>query len=66
MELDHPDYNGFVVYCHLCEKQTPTKETHTINIDSRSEILGFPGVTVSVQLICKECHRDHQLEKLIH
>ncbi len=49
-----------VVDCHLCKKQTPTKETNIIPLDY--EYFGVKGfMYVS---ICKECHRDYQLNKV--
>jgi hypothetical protein len=59
-------YNGkdewvSVVDCHHCKKQTLTKETTIISIDY--DYFGTKGKTY-VNL-CKECHRDHQLNKLI-
>jgi hypothetical protein len=50
-----------VVDCHLCNKQTPTKETHIIPVDY--EYFGVKGY-MYVQ-VCKECHRESQLNKLL-
>jgi hypothetical protein len=50
-----------VVECHLCLLRTPTKQTIIIPIDY--DYFGIKGkMLVSV---CKECHRDQQLKKLI-
>ena len=51
-----------VVDCYQCKKQTPTKETHRHTIPV--EYFGVKGY-IYVE-ICKECNRDHQLNKLIH
>jgi hypothetical protein len=59
-------YNGkdqwvSVVECHHCKKITPTKETTIISIDyNYSQTVGKTFVNV-----CKECHRDTQLNKLL-
>jgi hypothetical protein len=50
-----------VVDCHLCNKQTPTKETHIIPVNY--EYFGVKGYKY-VQ-VCKECHREEQLNKII-
>lgn len=60
-------YNGkdewvSVVDCHHCKKQTLAKETTIIPVNY--EYFGVKGYKY-VQ-VCKECHRDHQLKKLIH
>jgi hypothetical protein len=47
--------------CHLCKSKTPTKETHIIPVDY--EYFGVKGYT-HVQ-VCKQCHREKQLSKLI-
>jgi hypothetical protein len=50
-----------VVDCHLCKKQTPTKESYiTENYCSAFGVAGHWNV-----IICKECHREKQLSKLI-
>ncbi len=49
------------VDCHHCKKQTLAKESTIILIDY--DHFGSKGKTF-VNL-CKECHRDHQLNKLI-
>jgi len=59
-------YNGkdqwvSVVECHQCKKITPTKETTIISIDYNYS--GTGGKTFVN--ICKECHRDTQLNKLL-
>ena len=43
------------VECHLCKKQTPTKE---------SSIIDIPKYLFGKARICKECHREEQLNKL--
>ncbi len=59
-------YNGkdewvSVVDCYFCLLQKPTKETTIIPIDY--DYFGTKGkMLVSV---CKKCHRNHQLKKLI-
>jgi hypothetical protein len=47
--------------CHHCKKQTLTKETTIIPIDYN--YFGTKGKTYVS--LCKECHREHQLNKLI-
>ena len=58
-------YNGkkwvSVVDCHHCKKQILAKEGTIISIDYNYS--GTKGKTY-VNL-CKECNRDHQLNKLI-
>jgi hypothetical protein len=50
-----------VIYCHFCKKQTPTKETYIVPVDY--EYFGVKGYKY-IQ-VCKECHRESQLNKLI-
>lgn len=50
-----------VIDCHFCKKQTPTKEA--ISTPTDYEYLGVNG-TMYVAM-CKECHRDSKLNKLI-
>ena len=50
-----------VVYCHLCKKRTPTKESYiTENHCSAFGVTGYWNVR-----ICKECNREKQLNQLI-
>jgi hypothetical protein len=50
-----------VIDCHFCKKQTPTKEA--ISTPFEYEYFGVNG-TMYVA-VCKECHRESQLNKLI-
>lgn len=65
-------YNGkdqwvSVVECHQCKKITPTKETTIISIDyNYSETKGKTLTKGKTFVnVCKECHRDTQLDKLL-
>lgn len=49
------------VTCHICKNIVKNNESFTISIDS--EFFGVKGWKNI--LICKECHREHQLSKLI-
>ena len=49
-----------VIDCHFCKKQTPTKESFEVQ----------RGATVKMGAkiygrVCKECHRESQLNKLV-
>jgi formate-dependent nitrite reductase cytochrome c552 subunit len=46
--------------CHLCKKNTPTKETYTIEL--KKIFFGVEGFC-NVK-ICKECHREEKLTNL--
>lgn len=46
--------------CHLCQKETPFSDMTTIKVDY--EYFGVSGF--KYELVCKECHRDHQLNEL--
>jgi hypothetical protein len=50
-----------VVDCHLCKNETPTKESSIIQVPRT--VLGINGF-MNVR-VCKECHRESQLNKLI-
>jgi len=50
-----------VVDCHYCKSQTPTKETHIVEVDYKY----FKGTGRMYVQVCKECHRESQLNKLI-
>jgi hypothetical protein len=50
------------VECHLCKKQTPTKESSIIDIPKY--LFGINGNGFMNSRICKECHREEQLNKL--
>lgn len=50
-----------VIDCHLCKKQTPTKEAISTPVDY--EYFGVKGYMYVA--MCKECHRESQLNKLI-
>jgi hypothetical protein len=54
MKLRKDEWVSFVE-CHLCKKQTPTKE---------SSIIDIPKYLFGKARICKECHREEQLNKL--
>jgi hypothetical protein len=49
-----------VVYCHHCKSQTHTKETFISSVKS----IHFGVKSYTNVRICKECHREQQLNKL--
>ena len=55
-----PDQWVNPVECYLCKKTT--KETYTTSVNG--VFFGVFGVDNNVR-ICKECHRESQLNKLI-
>jgi hypothetical protein len=50
-----------VVDCHYCKSQTPTKEA--ISTPVNYEYFGTKGIMYVA--MCKECHRESKLNKLI-
>ena len=55
------DYSWNYSDCYLCKKQTPKKEA--ISTPFEYEYFGVKGYKY-IQ-VCKECHRESQLNKLI-
>jgi hypothetical protein len=55
------DYAWNYRECHFCKKQTPTKEAISTPVDY--EYFGTKGIMYVA--MCKECHRESQLNKLI-
>lgn len=56
----YPDEWISVIYCHLCNKSIPIKESFEVKRDCEYfGVNGFMNVRV-----CKECYREKQLNNL--
>jgi hypothetical protein len=60
IKLDKDEWVS-IIDCHFCNKAIPTKEA--ISTPTDYEYFGVNG-TMYVAM-CKECHRESQLNKLI-
>ena len=49
------------VDCHICKTHIFTKDSFIISVEET--IFGVKGLTLA--RVCKECHRDSQLNKLV-
>jgi hypothetical protein len=56
-----PDQWVSVIDCHDCKKQIPINES--FNVSKDYEYFGVKGEMIVC--VCKECHREGQLNKLI-